>query len=115
LRKLGVGVVGLPERELGGEPVLERVVELGVVAGGVGVGCHPPADVDVVADELVAERRAAADGIEVAAAEVAAGGVAGDVGERGAFAELEFVPDEVDVVVVVADGPGRPRAAAGSA
>src|SRR5262245_48196824 len=112
-RNLDVGVVGLPEGELRGEPVAESGVELCVVAGSVGVGGDRPADVDVVGDELCGERGAAAHRVEVAAPEVGACGVADDVGERGGFAELELVPDKVDVVVVFADWPGRPRAAAG--
>ena len=35
------------------------------------------------------------------------------VGERVPVAELGLVPDEVDVVVLLADGPGRPGAPAG--
>jgi hypothetical protein len=68
---------------------MERVV----VAALVGVRRDPPADVDVVDEEPLAQRRAP------------------DVGQRVALAELEFVPDEVNVVVVVGDRLGGPAAA----
>lgn len=42
-----------------GEPVAQGAVELLVVAARVGVGGHPPADVDVAAEQILAQLGAA--------------------------------------------------------
>jgi hypothetical protein len=55
---LGVGVVDAGERECRFDPVLEGGVQHGVVAVLVGVRCDPPADVDVVGEQFLAERGA---------------------------------------------------------
>src|SRR5262249_22910960 len=96
------------------ERFAKRVVELRVVALFVGRSRYPPADVDVVAEELLGELGAPAQRIEVAAAEIRPVRVANDVREGFAFAELELVPDKVDVVVRLGDGSGRPAAATSS-
>jgi hypothetical protein len=88
--------------------VAECAIQLGVVPPSVGVGGHPPAHVDVVAEQLLGERCAPAQRVQVAAAEVLTLGVIRGVGERVALAELAFVPDEVDVVEVLGDRLGRP-------
>src|SRR5215471_12720679 len=91
--ELEVGVVGPPEGEALGEPVLQRCVQGGVVAALVGGRGDPPADVDVVAVcELGGEGGAAAERVEVAAADVAVLGVVDGVCVRAVVAELALVP-----------------------
>src|SRR6476661_4933914 len=52
-RDLGVRVEGRRERELVGQPVAQAAVERLVVAALVALGRHPPADVDVVGEQLL--------------------------------------------------------------
>jgi hypothetical protein len=60
-RDCAVGVVGVAEGTLGGEPGLQRGVQLVVVPVLVGGGGHPPADVDVVVKEFLGELGAPTD------------------------------------------------------
>src|SRR5215217_1742127 len=111
---LGVGVIRRLERELLAEPVAKPAMQLLVVAALVGDGSHPPADVHVVAEEILGQLSAPPHRIEVATAEVTAVAVADGVGEGVSLAELELMPHEVDVVPLLGDRLGRPAAAARS-
>src|SRR4051812_23811758 len=111
LGDLAVRVVRAPERKLRRQPLLEPVEELVVEPALVAVRRHPPADVHVVRHELLGELGAPPHRIEVATAEVAVRPVDG-VGERRAVAELQLVPDEVDEVELLGDGPVGPAPAA---
>ena len=111
---LAVREVRVHERVVGHDPVRERLVERRVVALPVGLGGHPPAHVDVVAQQVLGERHPPAHRVQVTAAEVPPVVAAHDVRVRVALAELELVPDQVGVVVVGVDRAGRPPAAAGA-
>ena len=113
-RELAVRPVRIGERELLDHPALQAVVGALVVARLVGVGCDPPADVDVVAGERLGELATASHRIEIGAAEVPAVGVSEHVRERIPLAELALVPDQVDEVEVGGDRLLRPPAAAGA-
>src|SRR5882757_11065094 len=106
-----VRIERLRERVHAGHPLLQRHVELFVVAAPVSVGSHPPTDVDVIRRELGGQRGAPAHRGQVTAPEVTAGGVIHRVGERVAVAELDLVPDEVGIVVLDRDRSSRPWAA----
>jgi hypothetical protein len=111
-RQLPVGVVRSPEGELTAEPGAQRVVHLRVVTSVVGSGRDPPADVDVVVEELLGELGAPAERVEIAATEIPAVPAAEAIPQGRALPELELVPDEVDVVEILGDGLGRPAPAA---
>src|SRR6266571_5735953 len=110
----GVGVVGGPEGEGAADPLLQRVVELLVVALLIGGGGDPPADVDVVAQDVGGEWGASSQRGQIGASQVSPAGVVDRVGERTAVAEFTLVPDQVYVVVAGCHRPGGPRAAAGA-
>jgi hypothetical protein len=90
------------------------MVKLLVVPLLVGGRGDPPADVDVVAQQVGRQRRASSERVQVAASEVLPAGVVDRVGERATVPELAFVPDQVDEVVVGSDRAGGPASAAGA-
>src|SRR5947209_5460137 len=94
-RDLGVREKRRPEWKLAREPDAKRAVELLIAAGLEGVGCDPPADVDVEGHQLERQRGTRAHRVEVAAADVLGLVPVHGIRKRAAFAELQLVPNQI--------------------